>query len=134
VYAVPSRRKYGISVEDFSTVVLSTEDEIACTVETGYAYPSDKNHPRHFEFCLTTTKGYLEIHEGEFVWSGHDERRIERKIVTDTDRYYPMFVSRTLGDFAAGRSPTASVKEMAETMQLVDAVYRSGRERKAVQL
>ena len=57
VFAVPSHRKYATAVEDFSTVVLSTDDGVVCTVETGYAYPQDKDHPRHFECCLTTTKG-----------------------------------------------------------------------------
>ncbi len=134
VYAVPSRRKYDTPVEDFSTVVLSTADDVACTIETGYAYPSDSEHPRHFEYCLTTTKGYAEIREGEFIWSGHDGRRFEKKIVTDTDLFYPVFVRKVLDDFEKGRSPAASLPEMARVMGLIDAVYQSGRERRVVQL
>jgi predicted dehydrogenase len=134
VYAVTSSRKYNTPVEDFSTVVLSTKDDIVCTIETGYAYPSDQTHPRHFEFCLNTTKGYMEIHEGEYIWAGHNGSRIERKIVTDTDLFYPMFVKQTLNDFARGKRPTSSVKEMAAVMELIDAVYLSGRERRAVSI
>jgi len=134
VYAVPSRRKYGIAVEDFSTVVLSTDDGVACTVETGYAYPQDKAHPRHFECCLTTTKGYMEIRDGEYAWASHDGSCIEKKIITDTDLFYPIFIRKTLDDLAAGKRPSASVGEMVKVMKLIDAAYRSGRERQVVAL
>lgn len=134
VYAVPSRRKYGIDVEDFSTVVLSTDDDVVCTVETGYSYPQDKAHPRHFECCLTTTKGYMEIRDGEYAWASHDGTRIEKKIITDTDLFYPIFIRKTLDDLVAGNRPSASVDEMIKVMKLIDAVYRSGRERQVVAL
>jgi predicted dehydrogenase len=129
VYAVLGRRKYGGPVEDFSTVLLSTGDGVACTIETGYAYPSDPAHPRHLELCLTTTTGYLEVREGQYAWAGHDGVRIERAIDTDTDRFYPLFVRRTLSDFASGARPITSVGDMARVMALVDAAYRSSRER-----
>jgi len=132
VYAIPSRRNFGTAVEDFSTVVLSADDGTVCTVETAYAYPSDPVHPRHLEYCVTTTKGYLEIREGALCWAGRDGSRIERTIVTDTDFYYRLFVERTLRDLAEKRRPVASVAEMVRVMELVDAAYRSGREGQAV--
>jgi predicted dehydrogenase len=132
VYAVPSSRKYGLAVEDFSTAVLSTADDVVCTVETGYSYPSDRDHPRHFSCCLTTTKGYLAIDEGRFAWAGHDGRRIEEAIVTDTDRFYPVFVRQVLDDAQAGRPPAATVSDMHRVMTLIDAIYASGRARQAV--
>jgi hypothetical protein len=114
--------------------VLTTADDVSCTIETGYAYPADSEHPRHFEYCLTTTKGYAEIREGEFIWAGHDGRRFEKKIVTNTDFFYPIFVRRVLSDFVAGKPPFASLPEMARVMGIVDAIYRSGRERRVVRL
>jgi predicted dehydrogenase len=134
VYAVPSHRKYGIAVEDFSTVVLSTNDGVVCTVETGYAYPQDKAHLRHFECCLTTTKGYMEIRDGEYAWASHDGSRVEKKIDTDTDNFYPIFIRKTLDDLVAGNRPSASVGEMFKVMKLIDAAFRSGRERQVVVL
>jgi len=134
VYAVPSRRKYGTAVEDFSTVVLSTDDDVVCTVETGYAYPQDKEHPRHFECCLTTTRGYMEIRDGAYAWASHDGTRVEKEIITETDLFYPIFIRQTLDDLAAGNRPGASVGEMVKVMKLIDAAYRSGRERQVITL
>lgn len=134
VYAVPSDKKYHTAIEDFSTVVLSTADGVACTIETGYAYPMDREHPRHFVYCLTTTKGYAEIREGVFIWAGHDGRRFERQIVTNSDLLYPVFVNRVLDDVEKGRSAGTSLNGMARVMGLIDAIYASGREKRLVEV
>jgi predicted dehydrogenase len=132
VYAMPSHRKYALAVEDFSTVVLSTTDGVACTIETGYAYPSIPGQQRHFACCLTTTKGYLELREGAYSWAGHDGRRFERPVVTETDTYYPVFINHTLDAFRTGRPPAASTGEMLDVMRVLDAAYESGRRGEAV--
>jgi predicted dehydrogenase len=134
VYAVLSRKKYEVGVEDFSTVMIKTSSDAVCTVETGYAYPSDPPHPRHIEYCITTTTGYLEIRDGFMAWADDDGNRIEKEIVTDNDRFYRPYVERTLSDFREKRRPPASVAEMARTMRIVDAAYRSGRDEGVVGL
>jgi predicted dehydrogenase len=134
VFALPSRMKYAAAVEDFSTVVMTAENGAVCTVETGYAYPSDPAHSRHIEYCLTTTKGYLEVREGALSWAGHDGSRFEREISTNNDLFYPLFIRRTLDDVSSGRRPAASCSHMARVMRVIDAVYQSGADRQAVSL
>ena len=76
----------------------------------------------------------MEIRDGEYAWASHDGTRVEKKIITDTDLFYPIFIRKTLDDLAAGNRPSASIGEMVKVMKLIDAAYRSGRERQVITL
>ena len=67
------------------------------------------------------------MREGAYSWAGHDGRRFERPVVTETDTYYPAFIDHTLDAYRAGRPPAASTGEMLDVMRVLDAAYESGR-------
>ena len=134
IYAALSNLKYKTDIEDFSTIVLRTNQNVICIIETGYAYPVTTSSLRDIDYCLTTTNGYLEIREEELRWFSHDGKKIKEKIGTATEDYYPVFIERTLEAYRKNKKPSASINEMYKVMKIVDAAYKSNKSKKIIKL
>lgn len=133
VYAALNNLAYETGIEDFSTIVLQTNRDVVCTIETGYAYPSTPCKARDICYYLTTTNGYVSVREKEFIWSARDGTQKKETVVTDTDDYYPMFIQRILEEFKHNKRPRASVEEMFHVMKIIDAAYTSNSLRKTIE-
>ena len=125
VSAALNNLTYNTDIEDFSTIVLKTNRNVICTIETGYTFPMTSSHIRDISYYITTTHGYLSIKEKKFTWLQRDGKIVHENIITATEDYYPIFIEKTLSAFIQGKKPLASLNEMFQVMKIIDAVYLS---------
>lgn len=132
VYGVLNSLTHGTKVEDFSAMVLKTKGDQVGIIETGYTYPENEQNSREIYYSLTTTEGLIWIRDNTLHWikRGSQEKRLV--VSTETDEYYAIYVQKVLQEFLKGVPPRTSLKEMYEVMLIMDAVYKSAREKKVV--
>ena len=133
-YAALSNLRHGAAIEDFSTAVLDLEGGVVATVETGYAFPPAAGRPRDLAYMITTSKGYLDIRDDRLRWTPQEGAGLDEPVVADTDPWYADFVRESLDAIRSGRPPMATVDDLHEVMRVVDAIYRSGSERRPVEI
>jgi len=123
--AVMSNAAYGLPVEDYSLIVLQSGARTV-VVETGYLVPGPHSKfDMHFSIkaddCYLMATGPEDV---DVVWPGGSREQV--RAFTTNVPHYPLFVRETLHRLAAGRPPVASMSDMAEVMELVEAAYELG--------
>jgi len=134
VFAALNNLAYQTEIETFSTVVLRAEDNVHCTIETGYAYPMTEERVRDIDYTITTTNGYISITDGRFLWLNRKQDLTEKSVSTATTGYYARFINDTLNALEANERPKAGLEEMYEVMQIIDCVYESNKSQSVVPL
>ncbi len=134
VFAALNNLTYQTEIETFSTVVLKAEDNVHCTIETGYAYPMTDKRVRDIDYTITTTNGYISITDGRFLWLNRKQDLTEKSISTATTAYYARFIDDTLKALEASGRPKAGLEEMHEVMRIIDGIYESNKSQSVILL
>ena len=115
------------SVEDHALVVLRAGGgHVPCVIETGYLYPAPSG-VFDMRFSISTDRHYFVATDAETLEiSDRQQNREVLKIATTNVPCYAPFTRNVLAQFAEGKPPSASLDDMAATMQLVDAAYAAG--------
>ena len=128
VYAQMSCQTHHKDIEDYSLIVLTTDQGAVGVVETGYTFLKRPGEQREACFSFRSGKNYYRISQEaarvissvEGVPEGHDLRAS-----IETDDFYPVFVERTIDDFRKSRKPLAGLRDMERVMNIIDAAYAS---------
>jgi predicted dehydrogenase len=132
VYTVLNSLTHKTKVEDFSAIVLKTKKDQIGIIETGYTYPENEGKSREIYYSITTTEGLMWARDNTLHWIRRGAREKKLAISTETDEYYAIYVEKVLQEFLKGIPPRTSLKDMYEVMLIMDAVYKSGTEKKVV--
>jgi len=133
VYAALTNLIHRENIEDFSSVILRTNDGITCVIETGYAYPNVTKKQRDIYYSIIYNNNYLTVEDEKLTWI-MDKLIKEENIITDTDRYYPIFIREVLNAAIKEEKPKTSLRDMYKVMKVIDAIYKSERKRKVIDL
>ncbi len=118
---------WNLPIEDYSSMILRSSASV-CTIETGYTYPATSGI-FDMRFSVRTSRHYivarsddvLEVHRTS---DGHVKRfstRVSNLV------WYPVFVTESIDRFAKGEPPLATLDDLVEVMEVVDAAYASNR-------
>ncbi|MBN2396687.1 MAG: hypothetical protein JXC36_09555 [Candidatus Atribacteria bacterium] len=133
VYTALSNLIHHEDIEDFSSVILRTNDGITCIIETGYAYPNVTKKQRDIYYSIIFNNNYLTVQDEKITWI-EDKLIKENNIITNTDKYYPIFIREVLNATIKEEKPKASLRDMYKAMKVIDAIYKSRRKRKVIDL
>ena len=122
-----SAYQYGgeYDIETYASSLLRLDTGTSLSLETGYAYPMDEELKRENRWTIVTDNGYYTLAENCLEAREFGKEPVKIPLSTDSDVYYPIFAAATLEDFAAGRRPRASLKEMLVTRRILDRMNES---------
>jgi predicted dehydrogenase len=129
VSAASSSEINGLSIEDFISVRMVTRHNRICTLECGYAFPSDKKIQREFSFSIRSPDAYYMSGDDQIVTRSRladgqiETQRTPARL--ETDVYYPLFVRRVLEDVQTGSAPVAGLRDASRILKIVEAAYLS---------
>ncbi len=133
LWATMNNHTNGIAVEDYSCVIMETEDGTSCRIETGYALPSMARGPG-LECMLRGPHGLYEVHENEAFWIGPDGRLEAIPGPTGQTHFYGSFLAECLSALREGRPPLATLEDNYEAFKLVEAAYKAVETKQVVEL
>lgn len=112
-------------IEIYGTSLLQMSSGASLVLETGYAYPMDKECKRENRWCIVTENGYYTLAENCLEAREYGKEVVRIPMNTDSDVYYPKFARTTLEDFVNGRTPRASVREMNTVRRILDEMNQA---------
>lgn len=117
-----SAYQYGgtYDIELYGSSLLRLSSGATLVLETGYAYPMDDAAKRENRWCIVTENGYYTLAENCLEAREYGRETLRIPLNTDSDVYYPKFVTATLDDFVNGRTPRASLREMLTVRRILD--------------
>ena len=118
-----STRMYRLEVEDFSTLTLTAQDGVLCTIETGYTFPGGLQQKREAYFSIGARDQYFVVTNDVVQHYARERGLSVHRIVTDTDPYYGDFVADTLARFVEGAKPTADLWDLVVAARVLDEAY-----------
>jgi predicted dehydrogenase len=118
---------WNLPIEDYSSVILRSASSVG-TIETGYTYPAPLGAFDQ-RFSIRTSRHYIVVRSDDAL---EVHRTSDGHLETVSTRvsnafWYPAFVTETIDRLAKGRPPVASLDDLAEAMEVVDAAYASNR-------
>ena len=113
-------REYDIEL--YASSMLKMDTGASLLLETGYAYPMDKQAKRENRWTIVTENGYYILAENQLEAREYGKAVVDIPLNTDSDVYYPIYVKTTLDDYLNGRTPRASVREMLTVRRLLDEI------------
>lgn len=114
-------------VEIYASSLLRMENGASLALETGYAYPMDGAAKRENRWCIVTENGYYTLAENALEAREYGKETVRIPLSTDSDVYYPKFAAATLDDFANGRTPRASLREMLTVRRILDRMNEAAK-------
>lgn len=117
-------------VEIYGASLLRMESGASLALETGYAYPMDASK-RENRWCIVTENGYYTLAENCLEAREYGKETLRIPLNTDSDVYYPKFAETTLDDYAGGRTPRASLREILAVRRILDRMNEAAGSRKA---
>lgn len=112
----------GYDVEDYATTIVKLSSGASLTLQTGYAYPMDKDNKRDNEWNITTKKGYYTIGNGCLEVREFGKEAYKKEIITDSDPYYADYASDTIRDYLLGNKPKAGLDDLLRTRKILDQI------------
>lgn len=131
VSALVSAAQHGRPVEDLAVLTLLHGNGAVSNVTVGYRFP-DAAPFREFRLTMSGRRSYVETDAAGLVVRdiASGERRIPASF--DTDAYYAEFVRRFVDGLRQRRQPATGLAEMARALAVIEAGYRSARERRRI--
>ncbi len=133
VYASMNSLTHGLEVEDYSLVVITSQRNMCCSVETGYTLPAGFG-ALDLGFTLRTANQYFIVSNGVISVINKEGSQKDYKVPTTNVPYYPSFVEHMILCVRDGVKPVAGLKEMADVLDIVEAAYRSVQSGQSVSL
>lgn len=109
-------------IETYATSLLRLPTGASFLLETGYAYPMSEEAKRENRWTIVTEDGYYILAENMLELREQGVAPARVALNTDSDVYYSIYTKTTLDDMTTGTKPRASLKEMLDTMQILDAM------------
>jgi len=127
VTALMGNFTWNLPIEDYSSMILRSRESV-CTIETGYTYPAQLGVFDQ-RFSIRTSRHYLiarhdNVLEVYRTCDGHLE---QFSTPVSNAFWYPVFVTEVIDRFAKGKPPLASLTDLVEAMEVIDAAYASNR-------
>ena len=129
VFARISNKVHKKEIEDFSMLVLENSDGTLGIVETGYAHPFTKPE---WQYLIIGSRNYFVIDEDSMKQRNEDGE----KIIPNPSgvNLYAQFVKDTLNRFKTGREPIAGIRDMLNTLRIVNLAYASSSSQTPIRL
>lgn len=115
-------------IETYATSLLRMPTGASVLLESGYAFPMSENLQRENRWTIVTENGYYTLAENRLELREYGAVPSVIPLNTDSDIYYSIYTRATLHDMAIGSKPRASLREMLNTMRVLDAMNASARE------
>jgi predicted dehydrogenase len=132
VTALTESFELAVDLVDAAAVRFSG-DALGLIGSTGSVTPE---HPELFEYRIFGTDGHVlfDVNRGELAW--HTRAGVERsEVLPESERYPEAAPARNLVDVVLGQGANGSPPEIGlATVELVDAIYRSARDGRPVEL
>lgn len=127
VAALMGNFTWNLPIEDYSTMILRSRGSV-CTIETGYTYPAQLG-VFDLRFSIRTSRHYLVARHDDVleVYRSCDGHVEQCATPVSNAFWYPVFVAESLDRFAKGKPPLASLTDLVEAMEVIDAAYASNR-------
>lgn len=109
-------------IEIYGSSMLKMETGASLLLETGYAYPMSAEAKRENRWTIVTKNGYYVLAENKLEIREYGKDISVVPLNTDSDIYYSIFADTILTDFALGRRPRASLKEMLTVRKILDDI------------
>ncbi len=122
VCATSSNKLYGLPIEDYATLTVTTENGAIGTMTIGYTTP-ESLYARHF--ALSTDR--------LFVWSERPDtgmihfRDGHTEDVGDEVHYTKTYIQETLRRLRSGVPPLIPIEEMVKALRVINAAQESAR-------
>ncbi len=121
------------AVEDLAVLTLLHGNGAQSNVVVGYRFP-DAAPWREFRLTMGGRRTRVETDDAGLVVRGAAGSVTRLPVSFDTDAYYADYVRRFADDLRCHRAPRAGLDEMARALAVIDAGYRSARERRAMRV
>lgn len=118
-------------VEDLAVLTLGHGNGALSNVVVGYRFP-DAPPWREFRLTMGGRRIRVESDDAGLVVRDAAGSVARLPVSFDTDAYYADYVRRFADDLRQRRAPRAGLDAMARALAVIDAGYRSARERRAV--
>lgn len=116
-------------VEDYSLLVLTTENGTVANIETGYTFPGDAKEQREFSFSISSNQYYLQSGDSSTIHirdrNAGQKKSQTQSVRLETDVYYPIFVEHVISGIKKSEPPIAGLGDVLMAMRIVDAAYQS---------
>lgn len=106
-------------IETYATSLVKLSSGATLLLETGYAFPMDKER-RDNRWNIVTRDGYYTLGNNCFEERVYGCDTVKTEMSTDSDVYYPGFVLETLKQYLAHERPRAGLPELLLTRQVLD--------------
>ena len=115
-------------IETYATSLLRLPTGASLLLESGYAYPMSEGLQRENRWTIVTENGYYILAENKLELREYGAEPRFVALNTASDVYYKTYTETTLGDWATGTHPRASLKEMLDTRRVLDAMNAAAKE------
>lgn len=109
-------------IETYATTLLRLPTSASLLLETGYAYPMSEELKRENRWTIVTGNGYYTLAENKLELREHGITPACVALNTDSNVYYSIYAKTTLNDVTEGTRPRASLKEMLDTIRILDGI------------
>ncbi|MEC5406573.1 Gfo/Idh/MocA family oxidoreductase [Paraburkholderia sp. MPAMCS5] len=133
VQATVSNASLNLPIEDFATLSVRTNGGTVGVIETGYTHPADSSTYMEFDVELVHQRFIVKKEGASMLVTAGAERR---QIPTNWQfkDYFSDYAVDAVRRCATGRSPIATLHDLETTMTVVQAGYRSAREKRRIRL
>ena len=127
VAALMGNFTWNLPIEDYSSVILRSPKSV-CTIETAYTYPAQSG-VFDLRFSIRTSRHYIVVRNDDNLEIHRTCDGVMERLSTPVSNayWYPVFVTETLDRFARGLPPVASLDDLTDVMEVIDAAYASSR-------
>jgi predicted dehydrogenase len=131
VSGVTSAAQHGRDVEDLAVLTLLHGNGAVTSVTVGYRF-ADAAPFREFRLTMSGRRSYVETDAGGLIVRDASGAARHVPVSFDTDAFYAEYVRRFVVDIRDGRPPETGLAEMARALAVIEAAYRSAREKRRV--
>ena len=123
---------WNLPIEDYSSMILRSRGSV-CTIESGYTYPAQMG-VLDVAFSIRTSRHYLIARQDDTleVYRTCDGHLEKCSTPVTNSFWYPVFVTESIDRAARGKPPLASLTDLADAMEVIDAAYASNHANGAV--
>ena len=127
VAAVMGNFTWGLPIEDYSSMILRAPKSV-CTIETAYTFPAPIG-VFDLRFSIRTSRHYIVVRNDDVLEIYRTcDGQVERVQTPVSNAYwYPVFVTETIDRFSKRLPPVASLDDLVDAMEVIDAAYASSR-------
>jgi predicted dehydrogenase len=122
-------------IEDYGSIMLRMSSGASVTIHMAFAFPQDEVSLYNQHWEIATKKGYYMLGDNKL------ETRLFNKeskagpadvtivpVCTFNDYYFPVYVRKTLQEYADGNPPTVGLKDMLRSREILDEVIKKAKE------